>query len=56
MQEQQRPEEQYDIFIWQNPKCKHPKASEATACKVLYVRRKRGGWMDGWSIGIGNEM
>lgn len=32
--------------LWQKPKCKQPKASEPTACKVLYVRKKA---MNGWS-------
>lgn len=47
MQVQRRPEGQYDSFLFlQKPKCKQPKASEATACKVLYVRIKRDGWME----------
>lgn len=32
--------------LWQKPECKQPKASEAAACKVLYVRTKRDGRME----------
>lgn len=46
MPDQRRPEEQHSPFIalWQKPKCKQPQASEATACEVRYVMRKRDGW------------
>lgn len=48
MPDQRTPEEQYDFFPLQKPKCKQPKASKAAACKVLYIGRKE---MDGWSKG-----